>query len=223
MNRPKICAAVTVNDFNLISGIDRFVDLYEIRIDLIGDGWQEWVGRLQRPWMATNRIHEEGGKWTGTEPERIGKLMEAAKLGARIVDIELGTKDLDKIIPEFKKNKVECLLSVHNMIETPSFNDLASTVRQEQAAGADICKMVTTAQRFEDNLTVLRLLETFQGIRLVAFAMGPLGIVSRVLSPMVGGYFTYASVVEGKESASGQLTATYLRSLYKAVRRGHDE
>ena len=49
MNRPKICAVVTVNDFDLISGVDRFVDLYEIRIDLIGDGWQDWVGRLQRP------------------------------------------------------------------------------------------------------------------------------------------------------------------------------
>jgi len=222
MNRPKICAVVTVNDFDLISGVDRFVDLYEIRIDLIGDGWQDWVGRLQRPWIATNRLPAAGGKWSGTEPERIGKLIEAVKLGARIIDIELSTKDLDSIIVEVKKNKVECLISVHDPAGTPFLNDLAGIVRQELAAGADICKVVTTAQRFEDNLTVLRLFESCPDIKLVAFTMGSLGIVSRVLSPMVGGYFTYASIVAGKESASGQLTAAYLRSLYEAVKRSHD-
>jgi len=222
MNIPKICAVVTVNDFDLISGVDRFVDLYEIRIDLIGDGWQKWVGRLQRPWIATNRLHAEGGKWKGNEPERIGKLMEAVKLGARIVDIELSTKDIEKVVTEIKKKKAECLISVHDMAGTPFLNDLAGIVRQELAAGADICKVVTTAKRFEDNLTLLRLFETFPETKIVAFAMGSVGIVSRVISPMVGGYFTYASIVQGKESASGQLTATYLRSLYEAVRRSHD-
>jgi 3-dehydroquinate dehydratase I len=222
MNRIKICATVTVDDFDLISGIDRFVDLYEIRIDLIGDGWQEWVGKLQRPWIATNRLLSEGGKWKGNEADRIAKLMEAVKLGARIVDIELGTNDLNDVVPEIKKNKIECLISTHNLQETPSFDDLAAVVKQEMAAGADICKIVTTAKRFEDNMTMLRLFETFKGVKVVAFAMGSLGIVSRVLSPIVGGYFTYASVVENRESASGQLTATYLRSLYEAIRRSHD-
>jgi len=222
MKNPKICAVITVNDFDLAAGVDRFVDLYEVRIDLIGDGWQEWVGRLQRPWIATNRLRAEGGKWTGDESGRIGKLMEAVRLGAGIVDIELCTKDLEKVVTEIKTHKAECLISVHDMKGTPYLHDLAGIVRQEIAAGANICKIVTTAQRFEDNLTMLRLFDSFPDNRLVAFSMGQLGIVSRVLSPMMGGYFTYAAIVEGQESASGQLTATYLRSLYEAVRNNHD-
>jgi len=197
--------------------------MYEIRIDLIGNGWQEWVAKLQKPWIATNRLQSEGGEWKGNEADRIDKLIEAVKLGAKIVDIELGTSDLGKIIPEIKKNKAECLISVHNMQETPLFYDLVSVVKKEMDAGADICKLVTTARRFEDNMTILRLFDVFQDTKLVAFAMGSLGTVSRVLSPMVGGHFTYASVIEGKESASGQLTATYLRSLYEAIRRSHDQ
>jgi len=45
-------------------------------------------------------------------------------------------------------------------------------------------------------------------------AMGPLGLVSRILCPLIGGDFTYASMEKGKESASGQITVTELRKLY---------
>jgi len=221
MKSPKICASIINNDYNLAAGVDRFVDFYEVRIDLIGDGWQEWVKWLQRPWVACNRLREEGGNWTGDEAARIDKLLEAARLGAGTVDIELRTHDLEKIVEEIKSLNVECLISMHNLEETPGFEHLASIVDTELKAGADICKVVTTPVRFEDNLTVLRLFEEFQGIKLVAFAMGSLGISSRVLSSMVGGYFTYASIIEGKESAPGQLTASYLRSLYEAVRYNH--
>jgi 3-dehydroquinate dehydratase type I len=82
--------------------------------------------------------------------------------------------------------------------------------------------VITTAQRFEDNFTVLRLFEKYKGVKLVAFAMGEFGAVSRVLSAMSGGYFTYASITGSAGSAPGQLTATYLRSFYEAVINNHD-
>ena len=85
------------------------------------------------------------------------------------------------------------------------------------AAGADICKVVTTAHSFQDNLTVLQLIAEFPKSKMVSFAMGPLGSVSRILCPLVGGYFTYASIEEGKESASGQITVRDLRKLYEVV------
>lgn len=222
MSRPKICAAIVENNFELVSEVDKFVDLFELRIDLVGDGWQEWVGRLRRPWIACNRLGEEGGKWEGDEAGRIDKLFEAVKLGARIVDLELQTPDLSQIVSEIKKRQTLCLLSVHNLRETPEPEDLKNIIRQELAAGADICKLVTTARRFEDNLTLMKIFNEFKDVRLVAFAMGPLGLASRVLSPMIGGYFTYASIAKGKESASGQLTANYLRSLYESIKDNHE-
>ena len=69
-------------------------------------------------------------------------------------------------------------------------------------------------------MTVLRLFHQFPRIKLVALAMGQVGISSRVLSPVLGGYFTYAAMTEGKESAPGQLTVAYLRSFYEAKNRG---
>jgi 3-dehydroquinate dehydratase len=47
--------------------------------------------------------------------------------------------------------------------------------------------------------------------------MGPLGFASRILCPLFGGDFTYASIEAGKESASGQITAGDLRKIYGMV------
>ncbi|MBN1366977.1 MAG: type I 3-dehydroquinate dehydratase [Dehalococcoidales bacterium] len=219
MRKPRICAVITENDYQAAAGVKRFVDYYEVRLDLIGDGWQTWVKKLNRPWIATNRLPEEGGKWVGGETDRIAKIYEAVKLGARIVDIELRTDGLADIIGQIRRKKVRCLISVHNFKDTPDIEELKAIIRREIAVGADICKVATAARRLEDNMTILSLFSQFPGIKLVAMAMGQFGVSSRVLSPLLGGYFTYASLTEGKESAAGQLTAAYLRSFYEATGR----
>jgi len=100
---------------------------------------------------------------------------------------------------------------------TPPLNNMREIVQRQLKAGADVCKIVTTAQRFEDNLTILRLISEFSKTRIVVFAMGPLGFASRVLCPLVGGDFTYASIEQGKESAPGQITVQELRKLYEII------
>jgi 3-dehydroquinate dehydratase len=47
--------------------------------------------------------------------------------------------------------------------------------------------------------------------------MGPLGVVSRVLGPLVGGDFTYAAIEMGRESAQGQLTVSDLSRIYEMM------
>ena len=115
------------------------------------------------------------------------------------------------------KRRTKCLLSFHDLEKTPAFDTMKQIVKNESEAGADICKLVTTAQSFEDNLSVLRLILEFPASKLISFAMGPLGFMSRVLCPLVGGYFTYASIERGKESASGQIMVRDLRKLFEMV------
>jgi 3-dehydroquinate dehydratase type I len=93
-------------------------------------------------------------------------------------------------------------------------------IQKELEAGADICKLVTTAKSLEDNLAVLQLIREFPGARVVAFAMGDLGAISRLLCPLVGGYFTYAAMKEGLESAPGQMTVGDLRKIYGTLKNG---
>ena len=216
MKRPRICAVIVDNDFKAVKEVEPLVDLFEVRMDLIGDGWRELVEQLKKPWIACNRSADEGGRWERSEARRIDELLKATELGADMVDIELRTKDLEEVIPSIKK-KAKCLLSFHELERTPSLDEMREIVQRQLKAGADICKVITTAQRFEDNLAVLQLLSEFSGIKMVSFAMGDLGLLSRVLCPLVGGDFTYASIERGKESAAGQMTAGELRKLYEMV------
>lgn len=213
MNKPRICAAITEKDIKAIKEIEPMVDLFEVRIDIIGDGWQDIVRQIEKPWIACNRLVEEGGKWQDNEARRIEKLLEAIQLGADIVDIELRTKNLDKIVNTIKK-RAKCLISYHDMKKTPSLDEMKGMVKRQLKAGADICKVVGTASTFADNLNVLKLISEYPEQRIVSFVMGAQGAVSRVLCPVTGGDFTYASINKGKESAPGQFAVKELIQIY---------
>jgi len=213
MKKPKICASIVNRDLAAINVVEPLVELFEVRIDLIGDGWQEVARQLKKPWIACNRMAQEGGNWQESEARRKEELLKACELGASIVDIELSSTNLERVVPLIKK-RAKCLLSLHELDKTPA---LDSMKKMQLAAGADICKVVTTARKFDDNLTILKLIPEFPEARIVAFAMGPLGLPSRILSPLVGGDFTYAAIEKGGESAPGQITVTSLKELYKMV------
>jgi len=212
-NKPKICAAITNNNLEEIKSVEPLVDLFEVRIDLIGSRWQQLVRHLEKPWIACNRSTQEGGSWHGSEPERTDELLTSLKLGADIIDIELQTPGVSAVVKEIK-GRADCLLSYHDLKETPPLEEMLEIVRRQLAAGADICKLVTTARSFEDNSVTLQLIMEYPDIRVVSFAMGDLGYTSRILCPLIGGYFTYASIEEGRESAPGQITVSGLRKIY---------
>jgi len=216
--KPRICATIIDKDLKAIPEAEPLVDLLELRIDLVGEGWPDLATELKKPWIACARSKAEGGNWPGDDAEKIEELITATELGADIVDIELGTTNLAAVIPLIKR-KAKCLLSLHELEKTPPLEQLKEIVKRQLSAGADICKVVTTAQRPADNLTTLRLIAAFPKVKMVSFAMGPLGLASRILCPLVGGYFTYASLAEGKESAPGQLTVDQLKRIYRMMTR----
>ncbi len=211
--KPKICAVITSSDEAAVAAAVPLVDLFEVRIDLFGEGWPEVARKLKKPWIATNRLPAEGGRWQGSEINRTKELLKAVDLGAAIVDLELATPNLIKTVKAIKK-KARCLISHHDLNSTPSLDDLKEIINLQLDSGADICKLVTTANCIEDNLNLLRLYCEFRGQTLVAFAMGEAGVLSRVLAPLAGAKFTYASLQTGKQSAPGQLTAVQLAEIY---------
>ncbi len=217
MEKNRICAVIADRNAD-ISQIAGMADLFEVRIDLIGNGWQEAASGLPKLWIACNRRKEEGGSWQGSEDRRIEELFKALSLGAAVIDIELATPGLDKIVPVIKRKAV-CLISSHNTTETPIFDELKDIVSSQIAAGADICKIVTFAAKAEDNFTVLRLIPEFPLKRIVAFAMGDKGVSSRILCPLIGGDFTYAALERGAESAAGQITVKEMHEIYRMVKK----
>jgi 3-dehydroquinate dehydratase type I len=212
--------AVVSDEFKAIENVAPLVDIFELRIDLIGGDWREIVRHLKKPWIACNRRKEEGGSWQGSESGRIAELLSAVELGASIIDVELATSGIDAVVKELK-GRVDCLLSYHDLETTPSTESMKDTIRRQLDTGADICKVVTTARNIADNMAVLQLIADFPAEKVISFAMGPLGYLSRVLCLPAGGYLTYAAIEAGSESAPGQLTAGDLRKIYGLMHFGN--
>ncbi|PPD58243.1 type I 3-dehydroquinate dehydratase [Dehalogenimonas etheniformans] len=215
--RLKICGVITEPDEAAIRTAAPLVNLFEVRIDLIGQDWPAIAENLNKPWIATNRLASQGGKWQGSENSRLEALIKALDLGASIVDLELVTSSVVDMIAAVKK-KARCLISHHDFNGTPSPEVLPQLVKRLTAAGADICKLVTTANSIDDSLSLLGLYDLFPDKSLVAFAMGEAGVISRVMAPLCGAEFTYAALDSGQSSAPGQLTVSQLAEIYRHLK-----
>ena len=217
MKKNKICAVVTGDDRAGIEKAGKTADIFEVRIDLIGSTWPEVVRGLTRPWIGTNRSASQHGKWMGSEEGRTAELVKALELGAWMVDIELDSPGLQVILKQAGRG-TKCLISYHDWEGTPPIGKLKEIVNSGLSSGAYACKVVTTAGKFEDNITLLQLIRMFPAARLVAFAMGAEGVLSRVMAPLAGAYFTYASIDDQSASAPGQVTVHAMREIYGLIK-----
>lgn len=216
MRNTRICAVITDKDAKSAHAVERITDLFEIRIDLAGKGWEKLPGKLHKPWIAANRDAAHGGRWKGTEEDRIGELFKAIELGANIVDIETDAPGVEDIVSRIKE-KAKCMISFHDWEGTPPLDYLEGLVLQQLSLRADICKVIATARSLEDNITMLGLIKKFPRADIISFAMGTEGLLSRIMCPLAGGYLTYAAVKEGGGSAPGQITVDTMHSIYRMI------
>jgi len=221
-----LCASVTCETLRTLKQSFTIVgtgeaDLIEVRFDYLREGVDP--AKIRRftptPLIATCRPAYEQGKYQGTEEERVHLLLQAAESGFDYVDVELNTKAVINTIKQLKNTGAQTIVSFHDFKSTPKLQQLKRIHAKATTTGADIVKVVTTAQNYQDNLTTLQLVaDVSQTRKVVSFCMSEEGIPSRVLSPLFGSLFTYAAVAKGIEAASGQLTIAEMREIYNLMR-----
>jgi 3-dehydroquinate dehydratase type I len=169
------------------------------------------------PLIATNRRKDQGGLSILEESNRLQKITDSIELGFNYADIEIITPDLAEIRTRIHDLGGKLILSHHDFQKTPSIKCINEIKNRMMNQSADVCKIIGTSNTIEDNLTYLSLYKSKGDEGLVSFGMGSNGILSRVLSTMIGAEFTYASTHIGAESAPGQLTLAQMRQLYKLL------
>ena len=187
-------------------------DLLEIRMDKLEDRriLGQIFARKPSPLIATDRSDRD----PSTKRER---LIYAAGLGFEFIDLDLSNADT-ATVRQLKSKGARIILSFHDYSRTPSANELTKVVKSLTARGSDICKIVTTARLPRDNLTILGFLaKEVAHAKLVSFAMGSLGVPSRILSPWFGAEFTFAALSSDSTTAEGQLTIEQLRGAWQAL------
>jgi len=221
LSSPRICVVITARDTaealeRLTDVASQAPDLIEVRFDYMESPGDPGIIRdsTDLPLIATNRRRDQGGHSRMSEPDRVAAILDAVEAGFDYADLELNTPDLADIGSRVKALGGSLVISHHDFKGTPMAVQLRETTNRMLERGADVCKIIGTAQSPRDNLVYLSLFGSHREGGLVCFGMGRDGILSRVLSPLMGGEFTYASSHAGGKSAPGQLTLAEMREIY---------
>ena len=88
--------------------------------------------------------------------------------------------------------------------------------RDMKKRGADIVKIAVMANILDDTFSIISLAQTLkeEGIAHILIAMGEKGILSRVITPLLGGNIMFAPLTKKGSTASGQLTVKELRKAW---------
>jgi len=215
---PKICVSILPRNIGealklIEQAEENRADFVEVRLDCLDTDSDLVVLAADRktPLIATDKSRKD-------EAEHRAILLNAAKSGFKFVDADLSTQKLKSTISEIKASGAKCIVSFHDYNGSRSLLDLNSILKKEISEGADVCKIVTTAKQIEDNLTLLQFTaENSAKIKIVCFAMGELGKTSRLLSPVFGGFFTFAALEIGNETAPGQMTLREMMAAYELL------
>jgi len=215
---PKICVSIVPkNEAEALQLTEKaeatHADFIEVRLDRLENhrGLAELAAHGKTPKIATD-------KGSRNETEHRQLLITAAKSGFEYVDAALSTPQLEGLVEELKTLGSKPIVSFHKFDGSLSLSELNSVLEREISAGAEVCKIVTTAKQMEDNLANLNLTASAsRKTKVVCFCMGELGKVSRLLSPLFGGFFTFASLESGSETASGQMTIQEMKASYELL------
>lgn len=185
----------------------RGASMVELRLDLFpGLDPAHAVAGCPLPVLATYRSTVEGGQGSVDPVERQRAVAGAYDAGAALLDLELD-RDL-ALIGALGLERERVVVSWHDPEGTPG--DLVERARRMAAVPSAFAKIVTFARSLGDLEMVLSLLASLRSQppgrrRLTAFAMGPIGMASRLLAPLMGAPIGYTAWSEAAPAAPGQL------------------
>jgi len=160
--------------------------------------------------IATCRPTAEGGRFTGSEPDRLAILAEAVRHGVDWVDVEVTVPPHYRPAPDGR-----VILSRHDFKRCPP--DLDALAARLDGSDAAVNKIAFAAAGPEDALRAFDVLGQCRKPTL-ALAMKEAGVISRILAGKFGAFGTFAALAPGAESAPGQPTVRELIDLYRVGR-----
>ena len=189
-------------------------DLVELRLDLLdfdAELVKEYFAQT-KGWdsIATFRLSgEEEEEFFAEDLSEAMELLTAAIMaGAAYVDIslEFPEKERDWLITLALNYHCGIIISHHNYYGVQSVSELKAVAQRCFALGADLVKIATTARHPEEAGSVLALYDYFPPQKLLAYAMGTYGRLSRVQAVERGCPLYYVAPRQSRLISEGEPT-----------------
>lgn len=195
----------------------QLADLIEVRLDYRIEpiNLSSIRESTDKPLIATNRRKDQGGKSRDSESKRIQLLVNAIDAGFDFVDIATTTQDLEKTNNQLIERGCKTIISYHDFTKPLNFNELEKKHNELSTLGGALIKLIGWTKKYEDNLPYLEYNRKHPGN--LSFGMGEYGVISRILAPLSGAAYTYASLDTGLELAPGQIPLQSLREIYRSL------
>ena len=234
----KICVPVKEKSqakvMKVLSEVSKSADLAEVWIDQIEDlDLKSLIKNSPVPLVCACKRTEEGGLFSGTYNQMADLLIQAILCGAEYIDIPISMPELlnKKIVQHRQMSdvkgqmlNVKCqrskvIISHHDFQKTPDDKTLQKIVGKMLKRGADVVKIAVTAKSDEDSLSIIFLAKKLksEGIPHILIAMGKKGILTRVITPFLGGEMMFAPLKKSSSTASGQLTVGEIKKVWGMI------
>jgi 3-dehydroquinate dehydratase/shikimate dehydrogenase len=162
--------------------------------------------------LATCRNRQASGHFRADVHRQLQILKDAAEAGATFVDLEIETAEQVKRELNGLREAAPLCVSYHNFVSMPA---LAPILKRLEKIPAAAYKLAITARKPSDNQRLFDFLREPHTNPLIAMAMSEVGLMSRVLSPVMGGLYSYAAPSSDEGTAPGQVSAKLMRALYR--------
>ncbi|MBK8464979.1 MAG: shikimate dehydrogenase [Chloracidobacterium sp.] len=217
MNNGKVCISICAETpdemITKIKRAEELADLIEIRFDCVSADQLELTFELMesyqvsKPLIATFRSAEQGAKTSATFDQR--------KEFWQKTHTRFYAADVEEDVFQFAGHWNKRIASFHDFDGVTAkleavFENLCST-------DADVIKIAVQSNDISDAIPVWKLFKqtNVDGRNVIPIAMGEVGKWTRILGLAHGTFLTYASIGEGDETASGQITAKDLIETYR--------
>ena len=213
-----VIGIIANNPKELDYALSQNLECVEIRADLLMDmgipldDVIELVSKTSEkklPCLFTLRHPLHGGKFNGTEEERIHINLAAIGAGASCVDLEWGTE------AEFAmtEKNVPLVISHHDFQGMPTFKEMDELAFKMESHHPLAIKVVPTASKLLHSVQMLKWVGNAKTVSRIGFAMGKKGACSRLLTTIFGAPITYAGF--GEAIAPGQPSINLLINFYR--------
>ena len=209
-----ICISVTPTSRTLapadLLNASRHCDLIELCLDnfINEPNVGELIKMVDKPILVSCRSEKDGGKWKGTEQQRVQLLREAIVAGPAYVELDV---EIAGSIPRFGSTK---RVISHTSINRP-LSKIDEVFAQCLKAKADVVKFTWLTEDLDAAWPLLAAVTTAREVPIVGIGLGRAGLTFSLLGRKYGSPWIYAALERGMEAFPKQPTVWQLKEDYR--------